>query len=45
MVDPSLDGELAQHVFIRELASAECGVRQVVLAGMDDAYGGRGTTH
>ena len=29
----SLGGELAQHVFIRELAAAECGVRQVVLAG------------
>ena len=26
----SLGGELAQHVFIRELAAAECGVRQVV---------------
>ena len=31
--DPSLGGELAQHVFIRELAAAECGVRQVVVAG------------
>ena len=29
----SLGGELAQHVFIRELAAAECGVRQVVVAG------------
>ena len=29
----SLGGELAQHVFIRELAAAECGVRQVGLAG------------
>ena len=29
----SLGGELAQHVLIRELAAAECGVRQVVLAG------------
>ena len=43
--DPSLDGELAQHVLIRELAPAECGVRKVVLAGVDDAYGGRSTTH
>ena len=43
--DPSLDGELAQHVLIRELAPAECGVRKVVLAGVDDAYGGRRTTH
>ena len=41
----SLGGELAQHVFIRELAAAECGVRKVVLAGVDDAYGGRSTTH
>ena len=41
----SLGGELAQHVFIRELAAAECGVRKVVLAGVDDAHVGRGTTH